>query len=226
MTRDTTQLAAGCDYTSAIAMRIVASTRDSVSDVAKRLCDDLNAHCSILSRCASDERGRLRISVRDDWLVQRALRAVQRNGSMLDAERVRAPRRVLVDHASPNMAKELHIGHLRSAIIGAAIANTLEFLGHSVERVSHVGDFGTPVAIVVAHAHLSRARWLLVDDDVDATATPPNVAQLTTLYVEGRARMNDMKFATHVKNVVRVMQKLPVALDDQARQEILVRLFF
>jgi arginyl-tRNA synthetase len=68
-----------------------------------------------------------------------------------------SPLRVLVDYASPNMAKELHVGHVRSAIIGHAISNTLELLGHDVQRVSHVGDFGTPIALVVARA-LSLVR--------------------------------------------------------------------
>ena len=57
--------------------------------------------------------------------------------------------RILVDFASPNMCKALHVGHLRSAIIGDSICRVLEFLGHDVDRVSHVGDWGTPMAMVL-----------------------------------------------------------------------------
>ena len=50
---------------------------------------------------------------------------------------------VVIDYSSPNVAKEMHVGHLRSTIIGDAVAITLEFLGHNVIRANHVGDWGT-----------------------------------------------------------------------------------
>ena len=56
-----------------------------------------------------------------------------------------APLRMLVDFSSPNIAKEMHVGHLRSTIIGDAICRVLEFCGHDVLRVNHVGDWGTQV---------------------------------------------------------------------------------
>jgi len=61
-----------------------------------------------------------------------------------------SPRKVLVDFASPNMCKELHVGHLRSIVLGDAIARLLSYVGHSVSRVSHVGDWGTPIGMVLA----------------------------------------------------------------------------
>jgi arginyl-tRNA synthetase len=119
---------------------------------------------------------------------------------------------VLVDYASPNMAKELHVGHLRSTIIGDAIANTLEFVGHRVERVSHVGDFGTPVAIVIAMALEQRLDWTMsrtaaaaADDDDDV----PSVNALTKLYVDGKARReSERAFAALVDDIVLVLQGL------------------
>ena len=52
-------------------------------------------------------------------------------------------KRVIVDFSSPNIAKEMHVGHLRSTIIGDSICRLLEFLGHDVLRLNHVGDWGT-----------------------------------------------------------------------------------
>ena len=60
-------------------------------------------------------------------------------------------RRVVVDYSSPNVAKEMHIGHLRSTIIGDAIARILEFCGHNVQRLNHVGDWGTQFGMLIAH---------------------------------------------------------------------------
>src|SRR5690606_6614045 len=59
--------------------------------------------------------------------------------------------RVVVDYSSPNLAKEMHVGHLRSTIIGDAVARVLEFLGHTVIRQNHVGDWGTQFGMLLAY---------------------------------------------------------------------------
>ena len=69
-------------------------------------------------------------------------------------------RRIVLDFASPNYAKELHVGHFRSIVHGECLSRVLETLGHSVLRLSHVGDFGTPIGLVLAHL-------------ADATEAPP-----------------------------------------------------
>ncbi|MFK0573343.1 arginine--tRNA ligase [Endozoicomonas sp.] len=58
---------------------------------------------------------------------------------------------VVVDYSAPNVAKEMHVGHLRSTIIGDAIARTLEFLGHKVIRQNHLGDWGTQFGMLITH---------------------------------------------------------------------------
>jgi len=61
-----------------------------------------------------------------------------------------SPQTVVVDYSSPNLAKEMHVGHLRSTIIGDAVARTLEYLGHSVIRQNHMGDWGTQFGMLIA----------------------------------------------------------------------------
>ena len=61
------------------------------------------------------------------------------------------PQTVVVDYSAPNLAKEMHVGHLRSTIIGDALVRTLEFLGHKVFRQNHVGDWGTQFGMLVAN---------------------------------------------------------------------------
>ena len=58
---------------------------------------------------------------------------------------------VVIDYSSPNVAKEMHVGHLRSTIIGDAVVRTLEFLGHNVIRANHVGDWGTQFGMLIAY---------------------------------------------------------------------------
>ncbi|WP_232522461.1 arginine--tRNA ligase [Chitinibacter sp. GC72] len=62
-----------------------------------------------------------------------------------------APQKVMVEYSSPNLAKEMHVGHLRSTIIGDAIARVLAFAGHDVQRCNHVGDWGTQFGMLVAY---------------------------------------------------------------------------
>ena len=59
-------------------------------------------------------------------------------------------KRVLVDFSSPNIAKDMHVGHLRSTIQGDSVCRLFEFLGYDVKRVNHVGDWGTQFGMLIA----------------------------------------------------------------------------
>jgi arginyl-tRNA synthetase len=61
------------------------------------------------------------------------------------------PERVVIDYSAPNVAKEMHVGHLRSTIIGDALAQLLELAGHEVIRQNHIGDWGTPFGMLIEH---------------------------------------------------------------------------
>ncbi|SBT49318.1 arginine--tRNA ligase [Micromonospora auratinigra] len=72
---------------------------------------------------------------------------------------VAAPETVVIDYSAPNVAKEMHVGHLRSTVIGDAAARLLEWLGHRVLRANHLGDWGTPFGMLIEHlADLGEAE--------------------------------------------------------------------
>ena len=73
-----------------------------------------------------------------------------------------APLKVLVDFSSPNIAKEMHVGHLRSTIIGDSVCRMLEFCGHDVMRVNHVGDWGTQFGMLISYLQVSYIAICLV----------------------------------------------------------------
>lgn len=75
----------------------------------------------------------------------------QLTDSMLGCEKLNTNKKAIIDFSSPNIAKEMHVGHLRSTIIGDCIARTLEFLGYSVLRLNHVGDWGTQFGMLIAY---------------------------------------------------------------------------
>ena len=112
------------------------------------------------------------------------------------------PHTVVVDYSAPNVAKEMHVGHLRSTIIGDALARTLTFLGHDVIRQNHLGDWGTPFGMLTEH---------LVDSgltDGDAVGTQgAAVSDLNAFYKAARARFDsDPEFADRSRARVVALQ--------------------
>ncbi|MBE9120692.1 arginine--tRNA ligase [Tychonema sp. LEGE 07199] len=79
----------------------------------------------------------------------------------------KTPQRVAIDFSSPNIAKEMHVGHLRSTIIGDAIARTLEFQGHDVLRINHIGDWGTQFGMLIAYLREVHPEALTTADALD-----------------------------------------------------------
>lgn len=75
--------------------------------------------------------------------------------------------RVIVEFSSPNVAKELHVGHLRSTIIGDCLARLFEFLGHDVLRLNHVGDWGTQFGMLIAYMHEEAPEVLTGEEETD-----------------------------------------------------------
>ncbi|MBK8913435.1 MAG: arginine--tRNA ligase [Phycisphaerales bacterium] len=94
--------------------------------------------------------GFINVRLRDDWLASR-IGGIPQAGA---ADRLDIPprarvQRVIVDYSSPNIAKQMHVGHIRSTIIGDVIARVLAFLGDDVIRQNHVGDWGTQMGMVI-----------------------------------------------------------------------------
>ncbi|HDR1304340.1 TPA: arginine--tRNA ligase, partial [Pasteurella multocida] len=83
-----------------------------------------------------------------NWLAEQISLAVNDDKLGIQATETQT---VVADYSSPNVAKEMHVGHLRSTIIGDAVVRTLEFLGNKVIRANHVGDWGTQFGMLIAY---------------------------------------------------------------------------
>lgn len=90
--------------------------------------------------------------------------------------------RVLVDFSSPNIAKNMHVGHLRSTIQGDSICRMFEFKGHEVLRVNHVGDWGTQFGMLIAELDLNFPDFL---------TSPPEIADLQSFYQNAKKRFDE-----------------------------------
>src|SRR5580700_10326742 len=93
--------------------------------------------------------GFINFRLRDEWIAVQASRML--DDPRLGLEPAARPRTVVVDYSSPNIAKEMHVGHLRTTIVGDAIVRVLELAGHHVIRDNHVGDWGTPFGMLLEH---------------------------------------------------------------------------
>jgi len=93
--------------------------------------------------------GFINITLRDGWLCAQLAERI--DDDRLGVDRPAQPQTVVVDYSSPNLAKEMHVGHLRSTIIGDAIVRVLDFLGHNVIRQNHTGDWGTQFGMLIAY---------------------------------------------------------------------------
>jgi arginyl-tRNA synthetase len=87
--------------------------------------------------------------------------AIRESSDSLGVESSIHPKRVVVDFSSPNVAKEMHVGHLRSTIIGDSLARILNYLGHDVLRLNHIGDWGTAFGMLIAYMKDGAADVLL-----------------------------------------------------------------
>ena len=103
--------------------------------------------------------------------------------SRLGIAPAKQPGRVVVDFSSPNIAKEMHVGHLRSTIIGDCIARILEFQGHDVLRLNHVGDWGTQFGMLIAYLREVCPEAL-------RTANALDLGDLVTFYKKAKQRFD------------------------------------
>ncbi|WP_213358043.1 arginine--tRNA ligase [Chlamydiifrater phoenicopteri] len=104
--------------------------------------------------------------------------------------------RIIVDYSSPNTAKDMHVGHLRSTIIGDCLAKVYSFLGHDVLKLNHIGDWGTAFGMLIAYIQENNLK-----DQED-------IENLTSLYQKSRARFDeDEKFKSQARKNVVLLQK-------------------
>ncbi len=143
--------------------------------------------------------GFINIRLKPEFLAGRA-------GEMLADARLGAatpekPQTVVVDYSSPNLAKEMHVGHLRSTIIGDALARAIEFVGHKVIRQNHVGDWGTQFGMLIAYLKNLLAK------DPQGKLADSDLADLEDFYRKARSKFDsDPAFADAARQEVVALQ--------------------
>ncbi|MCP3862758.1 MAG: arginine--tRNA ligase [Aestuariibacter sp.] len=160
------------------AMALAKTLKQKPRDIAQQILEQVKLD-DVASKLEIAGPGFINIHLRDDWL------AVQCNAALDDARvgiPAQQPQTIVVDYSSPNLAKEMHVGHLRTTIIGDAVVKLLEFLGHKVIRQNHMGDWGTQFGMLLAH--LSDK---LSHNEVAETA----LSDLEDFYREAKVRFDE-----------------------------------
>ncbi|MGO2824639.1 MAG: arginine--tRNA ligase [Brachybacterium alimentarium] len=133
-----------CNAAMGLAKRLGKKPRDIAAEILAAVdLDDIAETPEIAGP------GFLNIRLRTEWIAAQAaeLSADARLGIPAPA----AAQTVVVDYSAPNVAKEMHVGHLRTTVVGDSIVRTLEKLGHTAIRQNHIGDWGTPFGMLIEH---------------------------------------------------------------------------
>jgi len=145
-------------------------------DVANELVKNIPAN-DLLDASSVSEQGFINFSVNAKWLAKAVSWTLEQGVQPPEVKK----EKVLVDFSSPNIAKEMHVGHLRSTIIGESICRMMEFVGHDVARINHVGDWGTQFGMLILHMKQKFPDFL---------TKPPPISDLVVFYKEAKARFD------------------------------------
>jgi arginyl-tRNA synthetase len=127
-----------------LAQRLGRPPRDVAAELARHL--DL---AGVAGPPEVSGPGFINITLSSDWIAAQASGLL--NDPRLGTASPAAPQTIVVEYSSPNVAKEMHVGHLRTTIVGDALARILDFAGHRVIRDNHLGDWGTPFGMLIEH---------------------------------------------------------------------------
>jgi arginyl-tRNA synthetase len=175
----------------ALAKRAARPPREVAGEVVRHLqVTDMSAEPAVSGP------GFINFTLRDDWISEQASRLL--TDETLGAGLTGRPQTVVVEYSSPNIAKEMHVGHLRTTIVGDAIARVLEFAGHRVIRDNHVGDWGTPFGMLIEH---------LLDVGEDSAEAGLLRTDPNSFYQAARAKFDsDPAFADRARRRVVLLQ--------------------
>ena len=169
------------DYQSNVALSLAQPLKQNPRAIAQTIVDNLQIE-DICEKPTIAGPGFINFMLKSDYIGQ-LLSKIQPD-PRLGIPEVQPSSKVVVDFSSPNIAKEMHVGHLRSTIIGDAIANVLEFRGYDVLRLNHVGDWGTQFGMLIAYLREAYPEAL-------TTANALDLGDLVSLYKKAKVRFDE-----------------------------------
>lgn len=148
-------------------------------DVVKAL-EDSNVFASV----EAVKPGFINLKIQEAYLSD-YVNAMRIDKERLGSEKTSSSKTIIIDYGGPNVAKPLHVGHLRSAVIGESIKRLLKFQGHKVIGDIHLGDWGTQMGLIITELHLRKPELVYFDPDYDGSypkEAPFTIAELEEIY--------------------------------------------
>ncbi|MCG6269849.1 arginine--tRNA ligase [Vibrio furnissii] len=182
------------DYQANGVMGVAKQLGTNPREFAQKVIDVLDLD-GIASKTEIAGPGFINIFLSEEFLAKQADVALadERLGVAKEAQQT-----IVADYSAPNVAKEMHVGHLRSTIIGDAVVRTLEFLGHKVIRANHIGDWGTQFGMLIAN--LERVQQ-------ESGEVSMELSDLEAFYRESKKLYDeDAEFAERARNYVVKLQ--------------------
>ena len=176
------------DYQFNGAMALSKKLRKNPREIAQQIIDNLDL-TEVVSKAEIAGPGFINLWLNPLWVASHCEAA--RSDERLSVEKRENPIKVVVDYSGPNMAKQMHVGHLRSTIIGDTLANLLTFLGDEVIRQNHIGDWGTQFGMLIAYL------------EEMGSAGSTNLKDLEQFYKDAKGRFDaDEDFANKAREYV------------------------
>lgn len=185
------------DYQCNVALSLAKTLQQPPRSIAQRIIDNINIEdfCEPLEIAGP---GFINIKIKPEYISQQINLVYQ--DERLGVAKIDSSETVIVDFSSPNIAKEMHVGHLRSTIIGDSIARILEFRGYNVLRLNHVGDWGTQFGMLIAYLRQEKPEVL-------TTANAVDIGDLVTLYKQAKLKFDqDIEFQEQARQEVVKLQ--------------------
>jgi arginyl-tRNA synthetase len=183
------------DFATNLAMMLTKVARKNPREVAQLIIDSLPEDSQV-SKVEIAGPGFINFFIDDNALANQLMAAL--NDDHLGIT-LPEPQTVVVDYSSPNLAKEMHVGHLRSTVIGDSVVRALEFQGHKVIRQNHVGDWGTQFGMLLAYMEELRAK--------NGEQSKMELSDLETFYRAAKVRFDESEeFATRARRLVVELQ--------------------
>ena len=209
------------DFQANFAMALGKRVGKAPREVAQAIIDavDLSTICQKFDIAGP---GFINLKLDDDWIKQNLKKALA--DEKLAVASVAAPRNYIVDYSSPNVAKPMHVGHIRSTVIGDALTRVLNFVGHQAKSDNHLGDWGTQFGMILyGYKHfrdqaafdvdtigeLSRL-YRLVRELIDYHSSKSKLPDLKSVLVELETQLADLKkqqSATEEKAALKKIKK-------------------
>jgi arginyl-tRNA synthetase len=189
------------DYQANCAMAAAKLMKTNPRELAGRILENLDLS-DIAGQCDIAGPGFINIKLSDQWLANQV--NLLRQDAYHGIEKAQQPQVIVIDYSAPNLAKEMHVGHLRSSIMGDALARIFEAQGHQVIRQNHVGDWGTQFGMLITH----------LQDQIELDSKV-KLADLEVFYRESKVRFDaEEDFAKRARaNVVKLQTGDADALD-------------